>query len=292
MTTRPEAGALQMQRKHRGRTICTLLEIIRNDGVVLRFTDHDRPLTQGSATFSPLNLAGLSAERREAGLRSGNQEVTGIIDGGTITIPDLLGDRYRGARVRQQLVDWRMPWLVVYAERKTVRQIKWDGTRWVATVETAAAKLQRPAPGTYGGLYNTTCYASLGDDRCKKDISADVVTGAVVQSVTDSRMVFSITAASWPATYADDYYRDGEIQWTSGANAGAVSPIVQHLHGDPRQLTLLLPTPFDIEPGDEGTLRPGCDGLRTTCISKFDNLDNFRASPFEPGAQSLAENPE
>lgn len=272
--------------------MATLFRVQRLDGYVLRFTDHDRTISQGGETYSPANLASVSAERREAGLRTGNQEATGIVDGSTITIPDLLGDRYRGAAVTQQIVDWAMPWLVYYRARKVIRQIKWDGSRYVAVIEGQAAKLQRKVGGRFGGIYSTTCTYTLGDPvTCKKDISADVRANVVVETVQDDRMQCRFTTASWTGTFTDDYFRDGEIEWTVGDNLGVVSPIVRYIHSN-RECQFLFPTPFPIQAGDEGTARPGCDGLKTTCIDKFNNVLNFGGSPYDPGAQRVLESTE
>lgn len=41
------------------------------------------------------------------------------------------------------------------------------------------------------------------------------------------------------------------------------------------QMTLMLSSPFDAEVPVAGTVVPGCDGNRSTCIAKFDNLANF-----------------
>lgn len=271
-TVADSAGCLQSLRLLRTKHLAALFRLQRQDGFVLRFTDHDRPLTFDGELYEPVNLSSISAERREAGLRSGNQEASGIVDGVTITIPDLLGHKYRGAIVWQKLIDWRRPLHVFYAETKRVRQIQWDGSRWVATLEGMAARMQQLVGGRFGGIFTTTCNYRLGEvNTCRADISLETITDVTVSGLigTDAYMGAYFSAASWPGTYADDYYRDGEIQWTTGANAGLVSPIVQHIHGSPREIRFLLPTSFPIVVGDKGIARPGCDGLRGTCYGKF-----------------------
>lgn len=269
------AGCQQSLRLLRGKYMANLFRIQRQDSYVLRFTDHDRALTYDGETYSPVNLSSISAERREAGLRSGNQEASGIIDGVTITIPDLLGHKYRGAIVWQKVVDWRFPLHVFYAETKRIRQIQWDGIRWIATLEGIAARMQQLVGGRFGGIFTTTCSYRLGDaSTCRADISLETITDVTVSGLigTDTRMGAYFSAASWPGTYADDYYRDGEIEWTTGSNAGSISPIVTHIHGSPREIRFLLPTSFPIVVGDKGIARPGCDGLRGTCYGKFRTL--------------------
>lgn len=291
MTLRLDNAPLQSMRLWRGKTLCTLFRIQRKDGTVALFTDHDRPLERDGETYLPIGLGNISAERREAGFRSGNQEATGPIDGSTMLIAALEGDRYRGAMVHQRIVDWRMPWLDHYRAVKTVRQMKWDGSRYTAELEGLTARLGRPVGGRFGGTFTTTCPYTLGEaNTCRKDISADVKVAVSVQTIADDRMRVAFDVASWTggSSAVDNYYRDGEIEWTSGANAGVVSPIVAYI-GATRDCTFLFPTPFAIEVGDEGTARPGCDGLLSTCIAKFANEENFGGDPYAPGAGKVLE---
>ena len=291
MTLRVDSAILQSMRLLRGKTLASLFRIGRRDGVVVRFTDHDRPLELDGETYEPINLGSVSAERREAGLRSGNQEATGIIDGVAVTLPDLRADRYRGALVSQRIVDWRMPWAVHYAAVKTIRQMKFDGSRYVATLEGLAARLSRPVGGRFGGTFATTCPYTLGDPlTCRAEIGGDTITNVRVGAVVDDRMKVKFEEMDGPNVETDDYYRDGEIEWTLGNNAGHVSPIVEYIGVD-RETTFLFPTPFPIEVNDEGTVRPGCDGLKSTCIAKFDNVENFGGDPYAPGAGKVLESP-
>ena len=358
MTIRSSTQALESQKWRRSQTLCSAFVVTRQDGFVLRFTDHDRVLTINGNVYLPATLGTISAERREAALRSGNQEARGVIDGTTLTIPDLLGNRYRGARVEQSIVDWRRPWVWHYRATKRVRQMSYDGSQWVATLEGITAQLQQPVGGYFGGTHSEQCTHALASDKCRADISGDliydettfavnstgttaiVVVGASVSWTTNQwvgyyvhartgaqrgkerrvvantataltldralddaiangvtcwlgqgprvdtidtqRMQFTVNSSDFAGTgYADDYFRDGEWEWTTGDNAGVVSPVIEWREGT-RTVGLLFPTPFDIASGDRGILRPGCDGLRTTCSSKF------RQFPFKTGTTTAS----
>lgn len=292
MTTRPGERAGELWRVHRGKRPCNLVTITRRDGVALRFTDHDRALLFEGQTFTPANFAGMSAERREAGLRTGDQELYGIIDGNSVLVPDLLGDRYRGAEVAHVVTDWSMPWAWIARHRKWIRSVNWTGSSFVATLETRAQVLTRPAGGGLGGVWTERCPKILGSTTgthpCGADISAWTVAGVTVQTVHSARMDCAMTVASWPGAWTDEEYRDGEIEWTTGDNAGHISAIVSYTHST-RRIKLLRPTPFAITVGDQGTVRVGCDGLFGTCTSKFSNGDNFGGNNLEPSAAKLVE---
>ena len=290
MTTRPGNAALQLLRLYRGKRICNLVQITPRLGDVLRFTDHDRALTFDGDTYRPIVLSAMSARRVESGLKSGTGDAYGIIDGTYVTVPAILGDRYRGAEVMHAQVDWSMPWIVFGQHRKWIRTVTWTGSQWAATLEGRTQELQRQAGGRFGGTFSTACQYKLGGTYCGADISADVKTGVVVQTVANDRYECAFTTASWSGSYADNYYRDGEIEWTSGDNEGVISPIVEYGHST-RRCVFLLPTPYPIQVGDEGTARPGCDGLFSTCKTKWSNQLNFGGDPFAPSSQEIVEPP-
>lgn len=288
MTTRPGQPTVESLRWLRGKHLCHCIRVIRQDGVELLLTDHDRQLTFEGRVYTPINFGAMSAERREGALRSGNQEATGWIDGSVITMDDMDANRYRGAEVYQATVDWRFPWLVPERHRKFIRSITRTGSSWVGTLEGRTQILQRPAAGRFGGTFTTTCPYELGGVYCKKDISADVKTPITVDAVIDTKRTCEFDPTGFTGTYADDYYRDGSIVWLTGNNAGHVSPIVEYLDAD-KQVSFLFPTPKVIQVGDTATVKPGCDGLFSTCKSKFSNQLNHGGDPFAPSASQIIE---
>jgi uncharacterized phage protein (TIGR02218 family) len=82
------------------------------------------------------------------------------------------------------------------------------------------------------------------------------------------------------ATINPDYFAFGLVTFTSGFNAGLTMEVKSW---DGTNLTLFLPMPFPIQPGDEFTITPGCDLRWPTCTSKFANPLNFRGEPFMSG---------
>lgn len=372
MTTRASAFGDEL-RLRRSLRLCYFTRVVRTDGFVLAFTDHDRIVTFEGVQYLPAIGGGFSAERKEGGLRSGNQEARGSIDGTWVTIPDLMGNRYRGAEVFQVVTDWSRPWKVIARHRKFIRAVTWTGSQWVATLEARSQQLQRPCGGRFGGVWSARCPYELGGVYCKKDISPGTGftgVGARVGTVVKDKWVAEFVIATWPGTVADDFYRNGAFEWiwaapeyedqttalstdnevtragagwtpnehvnkyvrilnasggyvqtgssyaritsnssdqlfyednagmvgfASGSwfdicgeseNAGFYSPIVGYRHSN-RRVTFLLPTPKAISVGDGGLFKAGCDGLDTTCDTKFDNLINFGGSPNEPTAGAV-----
>ena len=59
-----------------------------------------------------------------------------------------------------------------------------------------------------------------------------------------------------------------------------------------KTVTLFLPMPFAIVPGDAVTLRAGCAKSLAVCRDTFDNICNLRAEPFVPGNDLLFRTPD
>jgi len=289
MTTRPGDAATQLWRRHRGKRPANLVRIVRRDGVTVAFTDHDRALTFEGVTYAPMLVAGMAAESRESAARTASQELHGVIDDATVLLPDLLGDRYRGAEVYHAIVDWRAPWLVISRHQKLVRFVKWSGSAFVATLEARSQVLTRPVGGAVGGVWSEKCQKVLGtmtgSHPCYAIILPWTVANVEVQTVHNDRMDVQMLSSSWPGPWVDDEYRNGEVEWTTGDNVGFVSPIAQYVHVGAR-VKLLVPTPFPIAVGDKCTVRVGCDGQFSTCRTKFPSASAWTTNGTTTGSTS------
>jgi uncharacterized phage protein (TIGR02218 family) len=207
MTSRPGNLAVDALRFTRHKHVAQLLEIERQDGEFLRCTDHDRPLTFEGQTFRPIVMGSLSADRREAGLRSGSQEARGLIDGTYVTIDDLEGNRYLGAQVRQILVDWRRPWVALASHRRWIRSIVRTGSTWTASLEGRTQGLQRPQAGRFGGTFRPKCPYRLGGEFCRKDISEWTQIDAPETGTTSSatNLTMTVVGAGWTVDEWEGY---------------------------------------------------------------------------------------
>lgn len=81
------------------------------------------------------------------------------------------------------------------------------------------------------------------------------------------------------STKTSGYYDNGQIVFTSGANAGLTKAVKQYFTP---QFTFNSPLPFGPSAGDTFIAYPGCDKMQATCTSKFSNLANFEGFPYVP----------
>ncbi len=84
----------------------------------------------------------------------------------------------------------------------------------------------------------------------------------------------------------DGWYDYGLLVWLTGLNEGITMDAKKWVNGT-RTLTLFEAMPFPIAVGDQLTIYPGCDKASTLCVSKFNNINNFRGEPFVPGTDQL-----
>lgn len=295
MTTRP-TGSCEAKRLHRGKTWCTVWRITRTDGEVLRFTDHDKTLSHGGEDYSPLLAPVAGLETRESGMKELSQTMGGVLSADAITQEDLLAGRFDNAIVEIGIVDWRAPWIQsVRSSKRWIQSVRLDGQAFDAQTEGLTVFLHAPVAGPSGGVWSPSCPYKLGQaivagKGCGKDISADTKTGIVVDTVSDDRQVWTATAGSWGFSYADDYFKDGEATFTSGSNDGFTVPLIRSRNST-REFTAFIPTPFPVVAGDTFTVKPGCDGQKATCVSKWNNLVQFGGDPYAPGSSQILEPP-
>lgn len=118
--------------------------------------------------------------------------------------------------------------------------------------------------------FEYTCRRTLYAKGCNVNREAFLVAGAVL-SLSGGIRVSVGSAGSKP----DGYFTGGMLV----AADGAARFITAHV-GD--MVTLTRPIP-SLSGGQVAKLYPGCDHLRGTCETKFNNLDNFGGFPFIPG---------
>ncbi|OYW98514.1 MAG: hypothetical protein B7Z15_22045 [Rhizobiales bacterium 32-66-8] len=78
-------------------TLCQCWKLLRRDGVVLGFTDHDRALRFGDTDFVPAHGLDGGEVPARLGAQVETSEVVGVIHADAITEDDILLGRYDGA---------------------------------------------------------------------------------------------------------------------------------------------------------------------------------------------------
>lgn len=268
----------------------TTWSITRTDGTVLRFTTHDTELVVGGATFSPVGSADPSARRREGATKEHTLDFRGVISSSAITTEDLRAGRYRDARVDESLVDWRFPFAGAFATwRYWIGNVTFNGEIWVAECSGLARWLRQKV----GDVFGRTCRWDLGvidagGDGCPVDIEDFTVPGVHAVGFEDGekRRIIRCDTKDLAGSFADDWFNDGQIVFTSGTNTGLTGWIQDYTQAT-RRVELQIPMPFAITTSDAFTLIAGCNKLFSTCKTKFDVALSFGGYPFVPGTDAI-----
>lgn len=132
-------------------------------------------------------------------------------------------------------------------------------------------------------LYQPMCRNQVFDPQCGLSVSANTFTGAVtgIQASTTGVRVINTNLSQ-----ASGYFDRGALRFTSGPNSGVMRTVKQHLNAS-GQIIVAWAWPFQPSVGNTFTVTPGCDGSRTTCINKFNNLIRYRGEPFIPAPETV-----
>jgi uncharacterized phage protein (TIGR02218 family) len=282
---RPIPSALQTKLDSGVTTLARCWKLMRRDGVVMGFTDHDRDLVVGGVTFNAGTGFSSSEAASRFDLSVDGAEISGALADDSLTDADLAAGRYDAAQVETWLVDWSDPQLNVLTARGTLGEVRREGQAFVAELRGLADLLSQES----GRLYTARCGADLGDARCKVDLTSPALRGTGAVSVVEGT---SILVASGLDGFADGWFSLGRLLWTGGANAGLAIEIKEHrLIAGHARLTLWQAMPEPLAIGDTFTVTAGCDKSFATCRARFANTDNFRGFPQIPGNDFLLASP-
>ncbi|MEI9964535.1 MAG: DUF2163 domain-containing protein [Caulobacteraceae bacterium] len=148
-------------------SLCTAWILTRRDGTVLGFTDHDRDMVVQGVACQAASGWTAGAAGAELGFSPGSASAQGALDSAAIDEADIARGLYDGATICAWRADWTAPELCMRLWAGTINRLVRQGAGFTAEIDGPMAALDRTAGRTYGRL----CDASLGDDRCKADVS-------------------------------------------------------------------------------------------------------------------------
>lgn len=254
-------------------TICHCWRVFRRDGVVLGFTDHDGDLLVDGTKFLASSGFSASEEEVQGGLSVSAGTVAGGFSSDVIAQADLAAGLYDGARVELLVVNWRAAEHFMRLSLREIGEVSRAGEQFTAEFRSLAHRLDQPQ----GRVYGRRCDASLGDGRCRVDLSAYRGTGTVVLARDRTRL----TVAGLQG-FASGFFGQGVLT-TEGGEELEIDGHVRNADGT-AELTLWLPVERDVAAGEAFLVTAGCDKAFATCRQKFGNQLNFRGFPHVPGS--------
>lgn len=256
-------------------TLCRCWRIVRRDGEVLGFTDHDEDVVLGSLICK----AGTGFTGSEAtasfGLAVPGSEVSGALAADALSEADLAAGRYDAASIEIHLVDWSDPSLNLLLAKGVLGEVRREGQAFVAELRSLADRLNEES----GRRFTASCAADLGDSRCQIDLTSAVFRGTGTVAALNGTSSFTAAGLG----HADNWFTAGRLVWQSGANEGLAVEVKQHRATGSVTLDLWQAMPEPIAPGDTFAVTAGCDKRFATCRDRFSNAVNFRGFPHIPG---------
>lgn len=255
--------------------------VTRRDGVVLGFTEHDENILCDGTAFQAASGFAASQIQTSLGLAVDNFTAAGALSSASITETDILAGRYDDATLELLWVDWSDPTQFLIVSKGHLGEIKRAGLAFTAEFRSLAARLNQKI----GGTYQRTCGATLGDDKCRIDLSRGELRAiATAQSAGATRFVTFAGLSGFPA----DWFTYGKALFTSGANASIAVEVKKHMRTAGQDvLELWTPPPFAVAIGDAAIVTAGCAKSFAACKNKFANQANFRGFPHIPGTDVI-----
>lgn len=258
-------------------TLCRCWSLTRRDGLVLGFTDHDRPLSFDSVAFQAATGLEAAETTAELGFAIGGGEVAGAFAAAGLNEADLASGLYDDARLRIWLVNWAAPEQRLLLEEGFVGEVRRGEIGFTAEVRSFAKAFDEER----GRLYLRSCSADLGDARC----GVALVPAASHVETSDGRLGLSAAGLS---SFPDGHFTGGRLVFTGGGNAGFATEVKRHgIEGGRAAFQLWQVPAATIRPGDGFSVTPGCDKSFATCRAKFGNGVNFRGFPHMPTADFI-----
>jgi uncharacterized phage protein (TIGR02218 family) len=256
-------------------TLATCYCITRVDGIELGFTDHDENLSVDGLIYD--SIAGFTPTTTESksDMSVDNMEIEGISFPSKITQSSLLAGIYDYAEVEIFLVNYEdLSAGKMILKRGKLGEVTLSKQMFRAEIRGLTQHLSQ----TIGAVYAPTCQAILGDSSCKINLATCTVKAQVTKAM--NRQSFIAKSLTQKA----GYFTGGEVKFLSGDNLDSRMEVKEFADS---LVTLVLPMGSVIEVGDIFSIVAGCDKLRETCISKFNNILNFRGFPDVPGVDRL-----
>ncbi|WP_196259211.1 DUF2163 domain-containing protein [Pelagibacterium limicola] len=254
-------------------TLCWCWRIVRRDGIVLGFTDHDMALDFEGTFFVPAHGLDGSETVERSGAQTSTSEVLGVLHSETISEDDILLGRYDGARVESWRVNWRDVSQRALIRADTIGEIVREDGVFRAELRSGQHALNVPK----GRLYQHLCDARLGDGRCGIDLEQAPYRGeATVTAIGDAMTIF----VDGLDDFEDGWFAHGHVRWSSGRREGIDDLVVRQAGG---VLGFAGPVGDWVGLGDTLTAYAGCDKQFGTCSAKFGNGVNFQGFPHIPG---------
>jgi len=257
--------------------LCRCWQVVRADGGVLGFTDHDRDIEFDGVTFKARTGLDAAAIHFSTGLAVDNSQAVGALSDLGLEEADIRAGRYDGAEVFAWLVNWRDVAARILQFRGSLGEIRRSGNHFEAELRGLSEALNVPQ----GRAYHKNCSAVLGDRQCGFDLNGAGYFAEETIWTTTGPGHFEFSGLT---QFEAAWFERGSLRALDGPAAGLVAVIRSDAYRNgTRSIDLWEALAITPLAGDRLRLEAGCDKRAETCRLKFHNFLNFRGFPHIPG---------
>ena len=146
-------------------TLCTCWEVHRKDGVVLRFTDHDKDLVVSGETYVASSGYMRTAVEQQSTGAVDNLDITGILASEAIDPDELRAGLFDYAEMKMFVVNWRdTSQGILKLHRGRLGEVTLTPS---GMFRAELRGLGQNLSQNIGEVFQPECRADLGDSRCK-----------------------------------------------------------------------------------------------------------------------------
>lgn len=275
-------------------TTALLWKLIRTDGTILGFTNHDQAISFTDSdsvgqvvVYEPTPGLTPSATDTTSDMSTSQQTAIGFLESESLTETDIFAGKYDYARVEIRLVNWAdLTMGALLLKNSTMGVIKTKN----GVFEAELRGLEFYLGTTVGDTYGPTCRWDLGDSTCTINL-AEWIQDGTVMSASDFRtfvpnsglLMIGSATPSLPAPAG--WFTFGIVTWLTGLNAGYA---MECASWDGTTVELFENMPYTIQAGDTFSIEPGCDhSTGSNGCTKYSNIVNFGGESFIPGMDQL-----
>jgi uncharacterized phage protein (TIGR02218 family) len=265
-------------------------------GAVMTWTDHDTPLTDPIDGLVYLPIAGGSQSDivSDVSMQAANDNMSIASESPFPTLDSVRAGDWDYAR--------REVFMLCWADTSKGRHVLGSGTIGQISVGLSDAQVEgrgllNALSQSVGDLTQPGCRHRFGDGSylmggCNNDGTTDPEVYSVIGTVSDVSAdgvdvdIPEVVLGS--PTTASGAYAWGRLKVIDpdNLNYGRSADIKVNIAG---RVQLHLPFPYPLTIGTEVQVYEGCDGLRETCITRFNNIYNFDGEPFLPGTDKMVQ---
>ncbi len=256
------------------------VRVERRDGFIFGWTQHDRDQTV-EVLGDDLDLLAnpgfnIQSFVGTAGLSVDNTEISLLAREDVMTRADILNRLWDGAKVFFFRYSHKDPTLgIIPVKRGSFGNF----TPQLGQFKVEFRDLRQALQPNSTWLLQEGCRNRLGDNRCRKDLTAFTFNATV--TAVGGAAVFTATAL----VQASDFFGEGELLWLTGDNANRRDKVKAFAAG---VVTLSEAPIYAIQIGDTFTIIAGCRKRPTEdCVTKFDNILNFNGEKDKPTRDDL-----